>query len=74
MEKLWPKLKDLVPQPRPLPESDILPPIFKVELLGKREESFTKLGNLPAPLGACTEPVYITKVQENQRITSKDHF
>ena len=74
MQQLWHKVSTFIPKQRARPESDILPPIYKVQLLETNQEPFSKLSAIPAPLGAVSSSVYLSKAVINRRITSKDHF
>lgn len=54
-------------------EDKLLPPIYKVEMIEGGEGAST-LGMINRPIGALNEKVILTKVLENKRITSLDHF
>lgn len=73
MEDLWPKLKPFVPKLRPLPDSDVLQPIYKVRAIDLDQAPFSQLDKIPAPLGAKSQ-IVMSKVKENVRLTSDDHF
>ena len=56
----------------------ILPPVYKVELLPSQEQEsnlMQTLDQLPAPLGAIPEQsVRLASVLENKKLTSDAHF
>ena len=50
--------------------------MYRVAVAGEQEEGsdFAKLSSLPAPNGALSEQVYLSKVKENVKLTAEGHF
>ena len=63
------KTGDLKPEEANL----LLPPIYKVEIIGSDDKLCT-LDKLPPPNGALSPKVFLSSVVSNSRITSEDHF
>ena len=53
---------------------ELLPSIYKIEVLDSETEVNSKLSQLQPYLGAINQQVYISKVISNTRLTAKDHF
>jgi sulfite reductase alpha subunit-like flavoprotein len=75
---MWETLKPLLPEKQMTLSSDgeLLPPIYKVEVLSSEETKSREetLHLLPPPHGAINPSVFLSKIVKNERLTSLTHF
>ena len=74
LDSFWPQLQKMIPKQLKSESVDLLPSIYKIEVLDSETEENSKLSQLQPYLGAINQQVFISKVISNTRLTAKDHF